>query len=346
MASKVQYPVQYTDSLPSRSQFSQETVLFYDSVLTKDHKLKSWIEKFEHRVDLKSGEALKTLTSLSRILQRLELMDIPKTSELTFVALGGGSVGDFVGFLASIYWRGRKLIHIPSTWLAAVDSAHGGKNGLNVNQVKNQLGTFYPADKVMICRDLLKTQPPERLADALGEMIKMAILSDQNLFEYFEDHALGLSFDEAWSVLPRLIELKYKIINQDPFEKSGVRRLLNLGHTMGHVFESRTGWSHGFSILNGLLFATRYSYQSGLLNEKDYVRISLLFETLGVDESLRLVLKKMKNKEADLLLQKDKKQNKKSMLDFIFIRSVGQCERRSVKRSEIIKELDRQRPGF
>lgn len=339
-------PVQYVQSLPSRRQFSQETVLFYDSVLIKNRALKSWIDTFEHRIDLKSGESLKTLKSLGAILQRLELLGVSKTSELTFVALGGGSIGDFVGFLASIYWRGRKLVHIPSTWLAAVDSAHGGKNGLNVDDVKNQLGTFYPAEKTIICRDILKTQPPERLMDALGEMIKMAILSDKNLFEFFEDHAQGLSFEQAWSVLPRLVELKYKIINQDPFEKTGVRRLLNLGHTLGHVFESRTGWSHGFSILNGLLFATRYSYQSGLLNEKDYVRISVLFEALGVDESLRLVLKKMKNKEVDLLLQKDKKQNKKNSLDFIFIRSVGKCERHSVSRADILREFERQRPEY
>lgn len=146
-------PVQYVQSLPSRGQFSQETVLFYDSVLIKNRALKSWIDTFEHRIDLKSGESLKTLRSLGAILQRLELLGVSKTSELAFVALGGGSIGDFVGFLASIYWRGRKLINIPSTWLAAVDSAHGGKNGLNVDDVKNQLGTFYPAEKIIICRD-------------------------------------------------------------------------------------------------------------------------------------------------------------------------------------------------
>ena len=173
-------PVQYVKSLPSRLQFSPETVLFYDSVLIQNSTVKSWIEKFEHRIDLKSGESLKTLTRLGQILQRLELHDVPMTSELTFVALGGGSVGDFVGFLASIYWRGRKLIHIPSTWLAAVDSAHGGKNGLNVNEVKNQLGTFYPAEQIIVCRDLLKTQPPERLMDALGEILKIAILMAQS----------------------------------------------------------------------------------------------------------------------------------------------------------------------
>lgn len=334
--------IQYVRSLPHRRQFSAESVLFYDSVLVKDRALQLWIETFEHRIDLKSGESLKTLESLGRVLQKLERLKVPKSSELTFIALGGGSVGDFVGFLASIYWRGRHFVQIPSTWLAAVDSAHGGKNGLNFNDVKNQLGTFYPAEKIWICRDLLKTQPPERLPDAFGEMLKIALLQDKDLFSIFEKTEGAIRFEQAWTQLPRMIQLKYAIVQKDPLEKTGVRRLLNLGHTLGHVFESHMGWSHGFSILNGLLFATRYSHHIGMLGEKDYIRISYLLQQLGVDESLRQVLQKMKSVQVDQLLQKDKKQNQKNNLDFIFIRAVGRCERRSVKRTDILKEFMRQ----
>ena len=262
----------YTKGLPNLNQFSDETLLFYDSILVKNKIFKSWIKTFKYKVSLKSGEELKTIDSFSLVLNKISKLAIPKSTNLSFVALGGGSIGDFVGFLSSVYLRGRRLELIPSTWLSAVDSSHGGKNGLNFLKTKNQIGSFYPAHKIYICKEILLSQPNERLLESCGEIIKIAILGDKRLFNFLEKN---IKATEIYKKLPKIIRLKYEIINQDYFEKNGSRRLLNLGHTMGHVFESHFGWPHGIAVLLGLQFSARWSFNQGYLGQKDFFKISM-----------------------------------------------------------------------
>ena len=143
------------NDFPSAQIFSKESLLCYDSILDKNAAFKKWSRSFKFKIALKSGEKLKTLDSLQEMLKKMNQLDLPQTANFTFISVGGGSVGDFTGFLASIYLRGRQLIHIPSTWLSAIDSSHGGKNGLNLFNDKNQLGTVYPAQKNFLVKKLL-----------------------------------------------------------------------------------------------------------------------------------------------------------------------------------------------
>lgn len=339
MQTKMKTEMVYQHSLPKRAEFPEETVLFYDSILEKNKWFKSWLNYFPYKIALKSGESLKTIKSLNSVLQKISKLDVPKTTKLTFVAVGGGSVGDFVGFIASIFLRGRRLVHIPSTWLSAVDSAHGGKNGLNFKKAKNQLGTFYPADQIYICEELLLSQPEDRLVESMGEVIKIAILQDANLLRLLEKRPRTT---EIYKLLPRIIRLKYAIVEQDPFEKKGLRRLLNLGHTMGHVFESTFGWPHGVAVLLGIQFAARWSFSKGLLNEKDFFKISMLIDSLELEQDLGKSLKKFKPKKVMSLLAKDKKLTDKSQLDFIFIKKIGKCVREPVTLEQVLNEIDRQ----
>lgn len=332
----------YSPKLPSARAFPRETVLFYDPVLTRNIKHKKWIKQFPYSLDLPSGEKLKDLTSFQRQLTRLSQLGVPQTTELTFVAVGGGSVGDFVGFLASVYLRGRRLIHIPSTWLAAVDSSHGGKNGLNLNAEKNQLGTFYPADKVYIVSELLQTQPQIRLQEAMGEFVKISVIADPNTFYFLEKNVGQISSKQILSILPKMIQNKYKIIQKDPYEKEGLRRVLNLGHTMGHVLESYYGWPHGLCVLLGTLFSVRWSYHLKIANEETYIRISNLIEELWPEQMLSDDLAGISLKIIESKLLKDKKMTSKATIDFVFVQKIGSVTRKKVKVSEILAEVKRQ----
>jgi 3-dehydroquinate synthase len=346
MKSSVKSTVIYSLDLPERSHFANETVLFYDSVLAKNKALTPWLKSFEHKIALKSGEQLKTLDSLKSVLGKISASEVPKSTNLTFVSVGGGSVGDFVGFVASIYMRGRRLVQIPSTWLSAVDSAHGGKNGLNLNKTKNQIGTFYPAHEIFISKKILLTQPEARLKESMGEIIKIAVLSDKKLFQYLEDNVDNLQADNIFSKLSQIISLKYKIVSQDPLEKKGLRRLLNLGHTMGHVFEASFGLPHGVAVLLGMKFSARWSFHKKLLTEKEFVRISQLIDSLNLDTNLSLVLKNTKIDQVKKLLLYDKKLTSSTSMDFIFINSIGKCVRTSVCVQDILSEVKRQKQEY
>lgn len=336
-------PVVYLTKLPSRSRFPEESVLFYDSVLDSKPVFKKWSKQFKYTVSLKAGESLKTVDSFNSVLKQITKQKIPQTTHLTFVSVGGGSVGDFVGFLASVYLRGRGLIHIPSTWLSAVDSAHGGKNGLNFEGVKNQIGTFYPPDKVYVCKDLLSTQPDKRLYEAMGEVVKTAVLFDEALFTEIETQKKPFSTSQIWKRLERIVAHKYAIVEKDPNEKMGLRRLLNLGHTMGHVFESIYGWPHGACVLLGLEFAANWSRDLGILNKADHMRIVRMTQKMKVENTLAEALKGLSPNKVSELLKKDKKLTGNSALDFIFIKRIGQCLRKTVTLNDMVIEFQRQK---
>lgn len=333
----------YTKALPSPSQFIDETVLFYDSILANNKSFKDWLKNFPYKIALNSGEGLKTIKSFNSVLNKISKLKVPKSTNLTFIAVGGGSIGDFVGFLSSVYLRGRRLDLIPSTWLSAVDSSHGGKNGLNFLNTKNQIGSFYPAHKIYICEELLMSQPKERLTESLGEIVKIAVISDKKLFSLLENKISAL---EIYKQLPKIIGHKYKIVNQDFFEKKGLRRLLNLGHTMGHVFESHFGWPHGICVLLGLQFSARWSFNQGFLNQKDFFKISMLIDSFELNQNLNFALKKINKNKIISLLSKDKKLTAKDRLDFIFIKKIGFCQRQSVKIGQILEEVKRQKMEY
>lgn len=336
----------FQNNLPQRNQFPVESVIFYDQILDRKPFFRAWKKSFKFQVALKAGETLKTLDSLQNVLQKLNRMDLPRTTKLTFIAVGGGSVGDFVGFLSSIFLRGRIFVQIPSTWLAAIDSSHGGKNALNFQSQKNQLGTVYLADRIYICKKLLAAQPAERINQAMGEAIKMAIINSPTLFEIIDSKQSGISEKDLFSVLPKLIAAKLKVVKTDLNETNGLRRVLNLGHTMGHVFESHFHLAHGEAVLLGTLFSARWSFNLGLLNENDFIRISNLIFAFSENISIQEYLSKLPLAKVESLLLKDKKVVSKGMIDFIFIKKIGSVLRRSVSIEDVTKEVRRQADEF
>lgn len=217
--SKFLSEVIFVDNLPAVKKVAENSLIIFDSHLLENPEIKKWLQRFENKYPVQAGEKLKQIKSFEvHTIKILQMIEKRKLKNISLVALGGGSVGDFVGFLASVFKRGVPLVQIPSTWLSAIDSAHGGKTALNVGGYKNQIGTYYQAQRVIICRELLETQPTDRLNDAMGEVLKTALLSGGKLWrninreDFFDNQLL-------WSYLPQLIEYKYKIVNKDPLEK-------------------------------------------------------------------------------------------------------------------------------
>lgn len=336
----------FRKKLPAKSEFPTETVILYDRILDQKPFFKKWRNQFQFQIPLKAGESLKTLESLQAVLKKISQLNMPQTTQLTFVAVGGGSVGDFVGFLSSVFLRGRKFVQIPSTWLAAIDSAHGGKNALNFNQQKNQLGTVYLAEKIYIVEPLLMAQPKPRFHEAMGEVLKIAVINNAKLFDEIEANEFRFSEKHLLKKLPMLIQSKMKVVKSDLYETKGLRRVLNLGHTMGHVFESYYQIPHGEAVLFGTLFAARYSFHKGLLRETDFIRISNLIFSFTTRNSIQVLLQNIPLAEVQKLLVKDKKMTGDQVLDFIFIKKIGLVVREKVNVKSLLVEVKRQQEEF
>jgi 3-dehydroquinate synthase len=207
------------------------------------------------------------------------------------IAVGGGVVGDVVGFAAASYLRGVRLVHVPTTLVAQVDSAIGGKTGVNLPEGKNLVGAFYQPALVLVDPEVLRTLPPRQFRSGIYEVIKYAILGDRHLFEFLENRmAAVLRQDRSaldW-ILPRCIGAKAQIVSRDERE-SGPREALNLGHTFGHALEALTRYRrflHGEAVAWGLIAAGRLAAAIDWLQADDAARIEALVHRAGPLPSL------------------------------------------------------------
>ena len=310
--------VEFRQKMPLRTSFCKEAFLIYDRRLLRlSTPLKNWIESFEGRYGVRAGEDLKALDQFPGHMQEI----LKKTRSFSrhqsqIVALGGGSVGDFAGFVASVLKRGVSLHHIPSTWLAAIDSSHGGKTALNVSGIKNQIGSFHFAEKITIVHSLLKHQPEKLEREALSELVKASLIHPHFWRKLSQESFLDKDF--LWRNLPQAIEVKYSIVAKDPEEVSGLRQILNLGHTLGHVFESHYGWSHGYSVGQGLIFAISWSVKRRFLSQDHGEEIlRILSENFAIQTQK---VKKIPFQKAKKLLLSDKKISGRQKISFIFLK--------------------------
>lgn len=332
---------------PALSDLGEELLLIYDQVLPKKSpQFKNWMKQFSLSYAVQAGEALKSIDKFpGHITKIVKLCEGASSRNLTIVVAGGGSVGDFGGFVASILKRGVRLAHMPSTWLSAIDSAHGGKTALNVGAAKNQIGTFYPADKIVLVRSLLISQPEARCFEGLGELLKIAWIAGgplwRNLAKEFE-----ISSAKLWKYLPSAIDAKYKIIAKDPEERTGYRHILNLGHTVGHVLESYYQLPHGIAVNYGLDFALRWSVQKKIMTPGEFEKIQRTPVSGYLLSPVRDLLLQTNHtilNEFRALLLSDKKKTKADVVRFIFLQKPGKCVIREVTVDEILIEMVRQK---
>lgn len=311
----------------------ENSVLIYDQILEK--KYKKFISRFQKRLGVQSGESLKDISKFPQFIQKISsLANGVAIRDLQIIAFGGGSVGDFAGFAASVFKRGVGFIQIPTTWLSAIDSAHGGKTALNLGGIKNQIGTFYPANQIYLIKEIFIQLPKHSLIDVLGEYYKTGLIQGGDLWKKIKNHP-AIDSEFLWNILPQLINTKLRIVHQDPYEKKGVRAILNLGHTIGHVIESANKLPHGTAIMFGL----RFSYEFGK-HFKITSEIPELEWMLPSKNDLRHELRQIKNFEKILIA--DKKSFQKKKIFFIFIQKPGKIKAQHVEISKVRNEWKRQ----
>ena len=231
------------------------------------------------------GEECKNLTTVAWLYDQMIAHGLDRKS--TVLALGGGIVGDVAGFAAATYMRGIALIQIPTTLLAQVDSSVGGKTGVNLSQGKNLVGSFYQPGLVFVDVAFIKTLPEREYLTGLAEIIKYGIIWDQDLFNYLEEHQAKIKSRDSkclMHITDRCCSIKADIVAQDETE-SGLRALLNLGHSFGHAFEALTNYqkyTHGEAVAIGIIYAARLAHHLGILPIVDLNRITNLIRLYGL----------------------------------------------------------------
>ncbi len=239
-------------------------------------------------VILPDGEQYKSLTVLDTVFTAL--LQKPHGRDTTLLALGGGVVGDLTGFAAASYQRGVRFIQIPTTLLSQVDSSVGGKTAVNHPLGKNMIGAFYQPASVVVDLDCLKTLPARELASGLAEVIKYGIILDGEFFNWLEenmDALLRLDGQAMAYCIRRCCELKAEVVVADERE-TGLRALLNLGHTFGHAIEAEMGygnWLHGEAVAAGMVMAARASERLGQFRPEETARIIALLKRAGLPVS-------------------------------------------------------------
>jgi len=274
-------------------------------------------------LEMPDGERAKRLATLEKLAEKLVQQGADRSA--TLLAFGGGVVGDITGFLASIYMRGVDVIQIPTTVVAQVDAAIGGKTGVNLLSGKNLLGTFHQPKAVLVDPAVLKTLPAREYRAGLYEALKCGIIGDAGLFRLFEErHKEILARDPTIveQVIADSLRLKASVVSADERE-SGLRRVLNLGHTVGHALEADTGYSlllHGEAVAWGLIAATHIALSTGKLDSVTAGRI--MNAVLGLGELPRVDVK-----TANIMkrLKYDKK-TRQGVVHFILPREIGKVE--------------------
>lgn len=238
-----------------------------------------------------SGEGSKSWALAGEVLEFLAQQKITRDSWL--LSIGGGVTGDLAGFVAAVYLRGIRYYQMPTTLLAMVDSAVGGKTGVNLTAGKNLAGAFLQPSGVFVWLPFLKSLPQGEFSAGMAEVIKYAILGDEDLFHLLEKSGgMEADYPSLQGVIARCCALKAEIVAADEREeaKEGGRALLNLGHTFGHAIEAVSGYGtylHGEAVAIGLLMAARYAQENEFVGEEAVRRIRKLLEENQLPTKLR-----------------------------------------------------------
>jgi 3-dehydroquinate synthase len=246
------------------------------------HCLNSQIAAKVHLFD--DAEAAKNLRTVETVARGLVRAGADRKSLL--IAVGGGVVGDVAGFVAACYLRGVGLVQIPTTVLAQVDSAVGGKTGVNLPEGKNLVGAFYPPQLVLVDPDVLESLPEREFRGGLAEVVKYGVIADARLFAFLEkniDETLHRDAAAIEHVIGRSIAIKAQIVSQDERE-SGLREILNYGHTFAHAFESVTRYKryqHGEAVAWGMMCAALLGHEVADTPADDVARIIALVRRIG-----------------------------------------------------------------
>jgi 3-dehydroquinate synthase len=234
------------------------------------------------------GEDQKSLDTAGLVYSRLN--DVGAERGTPLLSLGGGVIGDLTGFVAATYFRGLPLVHLPTTLLAQVDSSIGGKVAVNHGRLKNNVGAFHQPLAVLSDTSTLASLPPREFRNGMAEVIKSAVIRDAGFFGYLEDQ-LSRVEDRDQHVMERMVcvtaEIKSAVVQEDERD-SGLRNILNFGHTVGHGVETASDFalSHGEAVSIGMIAACRLAISMGMLDENELERLRSLLMRVGLPVSV------------------------------------------------------------
>jgi 3-dehydroquinate synthase len=238
-----------------------------------------------------AGEASKSWGTLARVCDQLLDWGVERRDHV--VALGGGVVGDLVGFASAVLKRGTRLVQMPTTLLAQVDSSVGGKTGINTAAGKNLVGAFHQPAIVLIDPLVLDTLPDRELRAGYAEVVKYGLIDDPDFFGWCERNGAGLLTGDGAAreaAIARSVASKARIVGADEFETTGARALLNLGHTFGHALEAEAGFDgsllHGEAVAAGCALAFDFSAAQGLCPATEADRVRAHFRSVGLPDGL------------------------------------------------------------
>ncbi|MBC8020026.1 MAG: 3-dehydroquinate synthase [Methyloceanibacter sp.] len=276
------------------------------------------------------GEASKSFPVLATLCERLLELGVERGD--CVIAFGGGVVGDLAGFAASILRRGVRVVQIPTTLLAQVDSAIGGKTGIDTKQGKNLIGTFHQPSLVLADVSVLATLSPREFRAGYAEVVKYGLIGDAPFFAWLEEN-----FEEIFSApggarrraVETSVRAKAAIVAEDEREESGKRATLNLGHSFGHALETYAGYSerllHGEAIAIGMRLAFTYSVERGLCPPGDAARVARHLDAVGLPIKIASIPGPPPAPEALLRLMGQDKKVKDGKLALVLVRGIGQA---------------------
>jgi len=304
----------------------QRTILLVDSNVARlyGHTVSGY-----RWVDVGCGEKAKSLQNIEKICRRL--LELGADRSTVIVGLGGGVACDITGFAASVFMRGLGFGLAPTTLLAQVDAAIGGKNGVNLDGYKNIVGLFNQPSFVLVDFEMLQSLPAREVLCGTAEIIKHALIGDPEMLAYLEENGprlLALERDALEKMAWRSAVIKIRVVSADERE-AGERRTLNFGHTLAHALEKAAAASHGEAVAMGMVFAARISVARGLLSRGVEERIEALIRGLGLPVQIPVA-------PGPLLeaVWKDKKREAEA-LHFVLLEDVGKAAITKVSREEL-----------
>jgi 3-dehydroquinate synthase len=284
---------------------------------------------------VEAGEQSKSADAAADLWE--DLLDAGADRTTVVVALGGGVVGDLAGFVAATFGRGLRFVQIPTTLLAQVDSSVGGKVGINLPGGKNMVGAFWQPRGVLIDVDVLGTLPEREYRAGLAEVVKYGVIQDAEFFAYLESNVAAINKRDAkmlTSIVERCCRLKADVVEQDEREETGLRSILNYGHTFCHALEAATGYEqllHGEGVAIGMMCAARLAERLGRVDAAFVERQHRLLEACG----LALDVPDVDHDELIELMYRDKKVER-GRLRFVLPTRLGHVELvRDVKNEDV-----------
>lgn len=282
-------------------------------------------------ISITPGEDSKKMKVVEDLAEQLLEAGIDRSGFI--LAIGGGVVCDIAGFLASIYMRGIRCGYVSTTLLSQVDASTGGKNGVNLGVTKNMLGIIRQPEFVICDTTMLQTLPEPEFLSGLAELIKTAIIGDKNLFEQIEnsgDDINAANPELLAALVAKSVRFKGMVVSNDERE-TGLRRILNFGHTFGHALEIQKGLRHGFAVALGMELATEFSFERKLISHEVRDRIICMLKKFRLIEWVDIT-----DAQMEKLIAHDKKKSG-SDINFVFVTGIGKAV---VEKVSVIALLD------